>query len=385
MMGKRELRASLRIPAGVLPTRVNYNIGLPLICDIHQEYGPIMACPFPGCPNGLPEDCEWTISARHGLSDSVNRRVTWDLGDGAFTWSWESHRSGFLSIPRVFWAQAARSKLTPAVPPNRSAYQYTSLEGFLGILESGELWLTDYSYLNDVAELAHGFSLAGGAFAEVAVERPKSRSILEAQGAADFLQHRVCVASFSMDADSLSQWRAYGPIAIGFRLGPIEFGYNNTTRIKPVVYEKSAQIAMLRMLAHLNASAWERETRSEQKRLRSLYGDASDRLLDLVAFFKDSGFADEREIRMVHTENPRVWAEFEIPAAPERFRVSSGLIVPYVTTKDLSDKHPEKLPISEVVIGPSPKAEALKAGVERALVAHGYDAQVRLSAVPYRQ
>lgn len=90
-------------------------------------------------------------------------------------------------------------------------------------------------------------------------------------------------------------------------------------------------------------------------------------------------------MRMVHTENSRLFERFGVAASPERFRVSSGLIVPYVTTRDLTENHPERLPIVKVVVGPGPKAENLVNGVKRALAAYGYDVPVSASGITYRQ
>lgn len=376
-------RRELRPPAGVTPTPVRYDMMHALVCSEHRQYGPLIACPVPGCDKGLPASVEWIQAPRLGpLSDQVYRRMEWNLSGSDRAWSWEWDRSGYLSIPRIFWSEAERRGLSSQRADQ--VFQYTSLEGFLGMLKSGELWLSDYAYLNDVAEVAHGLARAQDIFASVARERPASRAILMAQGAPDLSRHRVRVASFSTDADSLSQWRAYGPIAVGFRLTYSDFGYANTVRLGSVIYDPDAQDALLTLFARLNACAWERESRREQQRLRPLYAEGPDRLLDLVAFFKNHGFADEREVRMVHAENPRFSEEFALKLAPERFRVSNGLIVPYVTTKDIHDRHPETLPITEVVIGPGSQAEPLRAGVLRALQAHGYQVPVRISGVTYR-
>jgi hypothetical protein len=381
--GKRGRHRKLTLPAGVSPVKVSYNIMQPLVCETHHEYGPILCCPFPDCPKGLPAaDCWVTVNPPQ-VGDEVYQRTEWQLASGRTTWSWTDVDGLYLDIPRVFWREAYRTGLMPDVSPDRSAYHYTSLAGFLGMLRSGEIWLSDYAYLNDAAELTHGIACAREIFAEVAGLRPKSRKVLLPHAKPDYSQHRVCIASFSTEADSLSQWRAYGPIALGFELGGLAFGYSNSVRLQPVVYRPSAQDELLRMFAHLLATAWERERPSEKQRLRQLYSE-TDRLLDVIAFFKNEGFSDEHELRMVHTEIPRIWDAFDLDRAPERFRAASGLFVPYLTTKDIHREHPDRLPLREVVIGPSPKAEALRTGVERALRAHGYDIQVRVSGVTYR-
>ena len=45
-------------------------------------------------------------------------------------------------------------------PPPPIIYHYTNDVGLKGILETGQLWLTDIFSLNDPAELTHGFSVA---------------------------------------------------------------------------------------------------------------------------------------------------------------------------------------------------------------------------------
>lgn len=374
----------LKPPKDVKPVPIRYNMMPFLVCADHHEYGVLDACPHPDCPNGTAADSEWIVSQCPGLDQTVYRRTSWDMGNGDRTWTWQEDESLFLSIPRVFWRESQRAGWIPAFPANRCGYQYTSLEGFLGILRSGELWLSDYLCLNDTAELNHGVAMAQKAFLEVAGERSESREMLLAQSHPDVSKHRICIASFSTASDSLSQWRAYGPVAVGFELGGLGFGYSNTVREGPVVYDPAHQFAMLRLLAHLNATAWERERPSEKRRLRPLYFDNVDRLLDVVAFFKNAGFADERELRMVHTENSDLFEKFHRLPVRERFRVSGDLIVPYVTTKDLATQSPDVLPITEVVIGPSPNARRLLHGVQRALLAHGYNVPVRISGITYQ-
>lgn len=377
-------RGRLKPPDTVTPVRVRYDIMHRLVCADHHEHGVLLACPHPDCPNGLAGDEEWIVSQPPALPDRAYQRTRWNMGGGHETFTWEDHETVFMAIPKLFWREAERAGWFPSVPADRCGFQYTSPEGFLGMLRSGELWLSDYAYLNDIAELDHGVALAAEAFADVARERPESRAMLKAQSRPDVSKHRICVASFSMSADSLSQWRAYGPIAVGFELGGLGFGYNNTVRPGPVIYDPKHQAQMLRLLGHLNASAWERERPGEKRRLRTLYFDNVDRLLDVVSFFKNAGFADEREVRMVHTENAEVFAKFGVTPSPERFRVSGGLIVPYVTTKDLAKDPPERLPITEIVIGPGPNAERQLNGVRRALRSFGYDAPVRISGITYR-
>jgi hypothetical protein len=388
MIKLRPLRKSPRRlvapPPGCSPVRVPYNMMNLEVCPEHHEYGPIQRCPFPGCSNGLPQADEWIVVDML-MGDKVFQRTPWDLGDGHCAWSWEDDDGLYLSVRRVFWSEARRRQLQPVFRSTPRVYQYTTPEGFLGMLRSNELWLSDYAYLNDATELTHGIERARDVFSHVGKLRPISRKVLDAQSAPDLSDYKVCVASFSTEADSLSQWRAYGPVAVGFDIDHLAFGNSHAVTIGPVIYELKAQDEMLRLIANLVATAWENERPSEKRRLRNLYANPPERLLDLIAFFKNSGFSDERELRMIYTESSTTWRSFGLNPTEDKFRVSNGLVVPYVTTRDIYSDHPERLPVREVVVGPGPKSVELKRGVERALIAYGYRVPVRISGVTYRQ
>jgi len=46
----------------------------------------------------------------------------------------------------------------------RHVYHYTTVAAFKSIIDSQELWLTDYAYLNDSSEVRHGLELAREVF-----------------------------------------------------------------------------------------------------------------------------------------------------------------------------------------------------------------------------
>lgn len=247
--------------------------------------------------------------------------------------------------------------------------------------------MSDYSYLNDAEELTYGLELAQERFEIAAESLPSVATILQRWGnAIETLGFRACVASFSLDGDSLSQWRAYGPIAVGFKLQSLMFGYANTVSSRPVIYDPVVQRQLLDLMAHLCASAYSEDRKNEPDKVDMLYQDGTDRLLDVTAFFKHPAFADEREFRIVHVESPAMLQSPSYKQAPHRFRQSGGVLVPYVTTRDLAENHyPDKIPLEKVVIGPSPHAEVLQRGVEELLSTHGYDTvQVRRSTAPLR-
>jgi Protein of unknown function (DUF2971) len=110
-------------------------------------------------------------------------------------------------------------------PPPKIVYHYTNDLGLKGILETGQLWLTDIFSVNDPSELTHGFSLAINAVAtKVAHDSPAGQVF--ARNFAAFAQQRAIpktayffVCSFSPCGDDLGQWRAYADNARGYALG----------------------------------------------------------------------------------------------------------------------------------------------------------------------
>ena len=289
--------------------KVGYDLFHRLVCDEHLEYGPLHCCPWPHCPNGTSSDA---IEAAAPASESkVYRRAVWTDADGEKSYSWESDLPLWFMLPRVLWREARRKGLVEKADSSERLliYHYTSPESFLSILNSGELWMSDYSYLNDASELRYGLSLAKECFESAAKKLSSSTVVLRNWGSTiDRFNSRVCVASFSRDGDSLSQWRAYGPIAIGFKFESMMFGYANTVFMRPVIYVPDTQKRLLELTAHLCASAYAEDQKTHAADIvEKLYNDGSNRLLDVTAFLKHPAFAGEQEFRMVHIENPRVF------------------------------------------------------------------------------
>ena len=114
----------------------------------------------------------------------------------------------------------------PTVP----LYHYTKQEGLLEIIRKKEIWATHTQYLNDTREYLHALEMVREEIqASIAIcTSPDTRALLKEMDddvkgpdgigvrAAD---GNICVASFSEDRDSLSQWRAYSPATAGFAIG----------------------------------------------------------------------------------------------------------------------------------------------------------------------
>lgn len=103
-------------------------------------------------------------------------------------------------------------------------YHYTNDVGLRGILETGQIWLSDIFYLNDPSELRHGVSLAVDVLNRKAESGPPEAKEFASRfteffesGMQETAHYFVC--SFSLNGDDLGQWRAYADNGRGYALG----------------------------------------------------------------------------------------------------------------------------------------------------------------------
>lgn len=356
-------------------------------CPEHGTLG-VLPCAWPGCSNGIDEDEFEEEPLVESSSPRTWRRREWKSPLGGPYYSWESSNlPNWFQAPQTFWNEARRLRLVPASHPE-IVYHYTSLEGFLGIVKSRSVWMTDFAYLNDRREVRYGLDLLLGAVNEMrgTATRGDVQNLLSAwKEKLEASTNRVCITSFSGDNDSLSQWRAYGPIAIGFPVHPLAL-HVDQGRLQPVEYDPSTQEKLVQVYVHHLVSAFEADTDGNRlERISDVY-HKSDRLLELAVFFKDHAFRTENEYRLVYIDYPDVLSRFGVSSPPRSFRVARGRIIPYVaSTEVLKSEHRDfPLEISEVVLGPE-SDELLEQGVREFLNENGLpNIKVRRSLVPLR-
>ncbi|WP_150003889.1 hypothetical protein [Methylacidimicrobium cyclopophantes] len=131
-------------------------------------------------------------------------------------------------------------------------YHYTTGENFVKIIESGELWATQISCLNDAQECQSYCRLIreetdkrrsadnGGVLPKTIFE--SLSGISEGVIAEKLPMLPLFVACFSTESDDLSQWRAYSQGREGYAIG-IEAGENMPVgcRLVRVQYEPEEQ------------------------------------------------------------------------------------------------------------------------------------------------
>ena len=373
-------------------------------CRTHFAGGyPNRPCPWPSCPHGHEGDVY--LDNLFGLGDREFRRESFIGVDGEPRFFWISQNESYG------WAirSMVRSEVLRLARPNRGPiYHYTSLEGFRGILESEDLWLTESAFMNDASEIEHGINLAREVFDPIATNGSPIADVLRGLTSVPVERPRINLACFSSVRDRLSQWRAYSENAVGVALGFTpeslmrELGYPRECTMTPVLYLDGQKRTLLDCFARFFGEAYCRDV---QRKISVRQRDGSSKefypthgyaeslrglFFELVVCCKDSAFADEREIRMVYTEHNEIINDFELQRAARRFREADGFLAPYTTIADIreTDEHQQirsKFPLEEVVVGPHPKAELAGLSIRQFLDARGFaDVSVSRSAAPYR-
>ncbi len=346
-------------------------------------------CPWPHCKNGLPEDHFDVVPLIEGKEPDVYTRRQWESlsGEPYFTWD-EAKIPNWFGVAKVVSNEARRQGLLDTRWPDL-IYHYTNVQGLYGIVQSGQLWLSDYSYLNDTRELSHGADLVVDvATARVVTEkRPEAIDLLR-RWIADLQApvHRVCVTSFSELGDSLSQWRAYGAIAIGFE--PLDISLHAyRAKLSAVEYRRERQRSLVDLHLHHTVEAFLVDLHSGRlDRISDAY-HKTDRLVELIAFFKDPAFAAEQEYRLAFIEHPELMPSLGIKSSAKRFRISRERIIPYVMSDELQPimaNGGRPLRFREIVLGPGTDA-TLERGVREFLLESNLpEVEVKRSRVPYR-
>lgn len=373
-----------------------------LRCKEHRHRGDL-PCPWPDCPKGTPHnEIFGRLLLTHNDMSFVRRE--WRALDGSPRYTWDDceNTAYWNSVPVM---RAELERTMPRAEETSTVFHYTTVEGLIGIVESDDLWLTDYGFLNDATEVRYGLNLLSSVLQDAAVanEDPRTIELITAwsKKVESPPPHRVCLACFSCDGDSLSQWRGYGSgasaVAIGFDLKGGPFNSLRETHLGRVIYSLELQRLQLATAVHvhLQLARWDEGKPNKNPEYDIFAEGAFDRFFRDLVFFKHPSFAEEKEIRLVYSEPSASFDEHGIQRAKERFRAKNGRIIPYTTARDLDHvlRHYDSpdslrlgsLPVNEIVIGPQDAPELLASGIERLLTANDRAAiRISQSTIPYR-
>ena len=278
-------------------------------------------------------------------------------------------------------------------PLPEEIWHYTDAGGLIGILQSGKIWTTQVTCVNDTLE-----QRSFGALVHEAVKKrrkqntdpvlePLLRVADEVLGAPDFTAVDQFVACFSEAEDDLGQWRGYGGgecgYAIGFRAQAVLdiVSARPPSLLLPMCYTDSIHSFVVADVIRM-AETYFRQGLSR--------GDPSAWAAEFVV-----AFANELAFIAAAVKHPKFSGEIERRIATllqkgqhselifRRKRTLLARHLPFDLSADADGIR--RLPITRVYVGPGPSQKVSKISVGELLLQQGYPAiQVELSKVPYR-
>lgn len=306
------------------------------------------------------------------------------------------------------------------------AYHYTSPGGLLGVLENQELWATEATGMNDVAEIRQGWDFIRDWLAGYRGDDPALRDVNGAFGIvrqedswSQISTTFMCCAS--TERDDANQWRLYANSGSGY---VIELDTTEKLAVRGVRKRTHATVTPS---GEPTWSALLRDTVEVSPWLKVLYKDCDKRQaldgflansrafrdgvlkelpdstrseaeaefqvslvagLEMIAqLMKSRGFAGENEVRTVVSF---VNADDHISYRATDYGVvrHARLISRPVQDREESvaflDKEHPKLPVRSVGLGPLLSAQNNKVAIERLLLRGGNPPEVWHSQIPLR-
>jgi hypothetical protein len=319
--------------------------------------------------------------------------------------------------------EAVNAHISRPIP--EKLWHYTTYAAFQGILNSKKIWATEYRFLNDREELNHSKKVTenlldeepqytGDLFPAQDILR-KGVDMVFNTGPLHQERLRIMVASFSEEADQLSQWRGYSGNSTGVSIGLDLRGLRppasieTTVTFAPCVYKESVKRALLQaVFAQYRNSLQEwwdsivgvakrksfqdvshdpgfdhRVAAEHAKELTDVLQRAQTELrydlMRIAPLLKNESFSEEREWRLVlPSDNIRSPTNY-----PIEFRPIRDALVPYIAYPLLMKNQDGPILCTDLILGPGshPSAET---GVNMFFQKQYITTLSRHSNVPYR-
>ncbi|MBU0621528.1 MAG: DUF2971 domain-containing protein [Gammaproteobacteria bacterium] len=282
--------------------------------------------------------------------------------------------------------------------PPKLIYHYTNDAGLRGILETGQLWLTDIFNLNDPSELSHGFSHAVNILNCKSEQGPpesrvfaKNFSAFHQNGMRGSAHYFVC--SFSTDGNDLGQWRAYADngrgYAIGFDAKALEDAFtkengapipNNCTfhlDYKDAVLENIHRQMIERMFDLISLPRGRNlDSTTINSYMTELSVLLSVHVLRSALFFKHGAYTNEMEFRFLEVHR----ADVPPPEVKQRYR--SYELVKY---REFDWKRLHAGALKQIIVGPAADCRKATQFAADCMAAFGIqNVEITCSTIPYR-
>jgi hypothetical protein len=289
------------------------------------------------------------------------------------------------------WGAPYMEWFFPRQPP--ALYHYTSGNGLIEIIKSGELWSTQVNCLNDASKFLYTMALL----------RERAESLLVSAQTPDvkFLLETIVtelkrplrgllgwfVACFTEDGDDLSQWRGYGGGEGGYS---IEFdavylrgmSHQKEVLLGKIEYDEVKQNAFFDDLLKHTISFFldgikKRRAPTKEEWTNDFLACWSWYIALFAPMIKHPKFKEEREWRLLYPFNDEA-----IPRM--RYLQRSSMLTKHVPIRLMMQSGKLRLPLKSVIVGPCRHVDISKVSVGDLLRTYGYSAPVFATKIPYQ-
>lgn len=261
-----------------------------------------------------------------------------------------------------------RSHLNQQLPT--SLYHYTNQSGFLGIMQSWELWATQIQFLNDTSELSLAKPMALSALNALAKSKKfdNHKWLIELiiQGKDSDGPNNIFVSSFSEEHNSLSQWRAYGGCnsgyAVGFNSSDLKkIAEKNDFTLAKCIYDEDVQIKFINDFVNqfvkigVTVYPFDLFDHDNDPDIKKMVRRFYTQLLFVAPLLKNAHFREEREWRLIANKGWELAKEYDPDPDTVRnigFRQGASMILPFYRLPLNIGRSNKQL--YEIIVGPTP-------------------------------
>jgi hypothetical protein len=318
--------------------------------------------------------------------------------EGAFYWRdrmtvLQEDRQKYLA----FIADQVKSLKCLDVDPQEVLWHYTTGEALVSIVETGTVYATQVSCLNDSTEVRYASKLLADAFLEIqqgntvaaeetALIRDLVKGLAEGATPSSHASSVWFVACFSKQRDDLTQWRAYSVGENSYAIGFIAGGFfGRGSLVVRVNYDMEQHKQVVRDVAAATLRFFREGLDDNRASSSEAWGDEfiaewGGLIGQLAPMLKDSAFSAEKEYRIVHQLQVSEMSHL-------RFKQKETLMarhLPLVFPPPAAATPSRVLPIGEVIIGPSRHKEITRVSVDSFMRQRGYTVPVSISEIPFQ-
>ena len=279
-----------------------------------------------------------------------------------------------------------------APPANTLLWHYTNGSGLLGIIQSGSLFATQVSCLNDAEEIKYASSIFKSALSTLKDDQTKGKEVRTLAEAAlkyfgndeDYVGSLpYFVACFTQLEDSIGQWQGYGArgengYAIGFDPAGLTQMGGLLVRVN---YDKAKHEELAMKVASKTIDFYGEGVKgaeSPEQWGEEFLTQWDEKITQLAPLIKDDCWAHEKEYRII-----KLLVRGQLPEL--RILQKETMMTRHLPMKMITDVRYPTLPIRKVIIGPCPHPSISRVSADTLLRQHGYPSGIAVSSKrPYR-